>query len=159
MSNTNLLTKEGKEKLEKELFHLVNETRAKVIADLQSARLQGDLSENADYSAAKDWQGKIESRISEINSILADCEIIDDNAKPTHGPVVKIGSKVKLSSSQSRIDGKVFSIVGTLESDTKENKISNVSPVGKAILGKAAGETVEIHGIERPYKIKIVSIQ
>jgi transcription elongation factor GreA len=54
MSNTNLLTKEGKEKLEKELFHLVNETRAKVIADLQSARLQGDLSENADYSAAKD---------------------------------------------------------------------------------------------------------
>jgi transcription elongation factor GreA len=154
MSEKNLLTGEGKASLEKELKELIEVKRGEIVKEIQIAREQGDLSENADYSSAKDEQGRIESRISEIQSILNNYEIISTAKSNT----VRVGSQVKLHNLKS---GKIyeFEIVGEHEANPDENKISNVCPVAVAIIGKAAGETVQIKNVSEPYKIKIVSLK
>ncbi|MEK7621052.1 MAG: transcription elongation factor GreA [Patescibacteria group bacterium] len=130
------ITSEGKGELEKELKELKG-SRAAIAEKIAAARELGDLSENADYDAARDEQGQAETRIAEIEDILLNAEII----APKKGSSVVVGSKIDL-----KINGKKVSyqLVGSVEADPTKGKISDQSPIGKALLGKKAGESVEI---------------
>lgn len=156
MSKKTIITKEKFIEIKNELKNLVQNERPKIIAALQSAREQGDLSENADYDAAKQRQGEIEAKIKEYENIINNCEVIDDSVVTKNDEkIVKIGSSVEILDMQEN-EKYVYSIVGTIETDPDNNKISNDSPLATAILGKKVGDIVEIKGIERPYKVKIL---
>jgi transcription elongation factor GreA len=131
------LTESGKRDLEKELKHLREVKREENIKALQEARAQGDLSENADYDSAKEEQAKINGRITEIESILKNFVIIK---KDTSG-LISTGSTVEvLFEGQSKAEK--FQIIGTLQADPLNGKLSNKSPLGKALLGKKNGDVV-----------------
>lgn len=156
----NLMTAEGKKELEKELRHLIDVRRPEIIKQIQEAREQGDLSENADYDAAKNMQAQIEARIKEIENILSNVKLISDSAKSTKKDErsVSIGSSVTLYDYQDEQEY-TFKIVGSIESNPAENKISNECPLAKSILGKKANDEAHVKGIEEPYKVKILSIR
>ena len=138
MSKKYLLTKEGLEKLNEELKHLVNNKRKEVIERIREAAAHGDLSENADYAQAREEQSFIEGRIQEIEDIIKNTEII---ATGGHGSTVSIGSTVMV-----KVGGqeRKYTIVGSNEANPKENKISNESLVGKALLGRKAHEKFKV---------------
>jgi transcription elongation factor GreA len=132
------LTEEGVSELRKELEALVGDRRA--IADsIKTAREFGDLAENSEYQSARQEQERNETRISEIESILQNVEIIK---KPTGDSKVQLGSTVELKDGGGKT--KQFQVVGTVEADPLNGKISDESPIGKALLGKKDGEDVEI---------------
>lgn len=155
----NLMTAEGKKELEKELRHLVDVRRPEIIKQIQEAREQGDLSENADYDAAKNMQAQIEARIKEIENILSNVKIISSTTSKAKKDekVVSVGSTVTLEDYQDK-KTYVFKIVGPIESNPAENKISNECPLAKSILGKKVDEEAHVKGIEEPYKVKILAI-
>lgn len=132
------LTREGLAELKAELADLISR-RSEIAAEIASARSQGDLAENAEYHEAKEEQGRNEGRISEIETILANAEVI---ATPKDDNKVRLGSTVKLKSKEGK--AKEFQIVGTVEADPLNGKISDESPIGQALLGKKEGEEVEI---------------
>jgi len=132
------LTKEGKNELQQELEQLVSQ-RVTVAERIKTAREFGDLAENAEYISARDEQERLEGRISEIENILQNGDII---AKPKGDSKVQLGSKVSLKSDSGKT--KEFSVVGTVEADPMNGKISDESPIGQALLGKKVGEAVEI---------------
>ena len=138
-----LLTREGVNKLNAELRELIDEKRPAIIKAIQEAREQGDLSENADYTAAKNEQGEIEKRIQEIKDILANYELISDTKNTDQTEKVKLGSKVKLLDLFDN-EEVTYEIVGEVEADPDNNKISNQSPLAQAILGKTVKSTVEV---------------
>jgi len=148
------LTKVGLRKLEKELKHLKEVAREENIKALQEARSQGDLSENADYDAARDEQAKINARINEIEAILKNYILIQDD----NGDTITTGKTVVVKFADSK-DKETFDIVGTLEADPLKGKLSNQSPLGKALLGKKAGDNVEyISESGRPFKVKVAKV-
>ena len=126
-----VLTQEGKEKLEEELHYLENEKRAEVGERIRVAREFGDISENSEYDDAKNEQAQMEARIAEINYI------------PKRSSKVNIGAKVTVDWGGKE---RVFNIVGSAESNIAENKISNESPVGAALIGHKKGDTVTATG-------------
>lgn len=132
------MTKEGISELQAELNALVSR-RGEIADSIKTAREQGDLSENAEYHAAKDDQERTESRISELEHILQNVEVI---TKPRSAGKVKLGSTVKLKG-KNGVE-KVFQVVGTVEADPLNGKISDESPIGVALLDKKEGEQVEI---------------
>ncbi len=132
------LTQEGIDELNSELNGLVAR-RGEIAESIKTAREQGDLSENAEYHAAKDDHEKNESRIMEIEGILASVELIK---KPKGDSKVQLGSTVKLKHASGA--HKVFKVVGTVEADPLSGKISDESPIGKALLGKKLNDDVEI---------------
>lgn len=137
MKKSFLLTKQGVAELEKEHAALVAE-RGPVADAIKTAREFGDLAENAEYQSARQEQEKLEARITEIEHILLNVEII---GKPKNGSkTVQIGSTVTLKNGAT----KQFQVVGTVEADPLNGKISDESPIGQALLGKALGEKVEI---------------
>ncbi|MBQ9934602.1 MAG: transcription elongation factor GreA [Lachnospiraceae bacterium] len=138
------LTQEGVEALEQELDHLTVVKRQEIADKLQEARAQGDLSENAEYDAAKDEQRDIEARIEEIEKILKNVEVID-------GLKLKI-LDVELDEEQ------VINIVGSAEADVLNNKISNESPLGMALIGKKKGEVVEVAAPNGSFQYKILEV-
>lgn len=140
-ANDVVLTIEGKEKLEEELRYLENEKRDEVGERIRIAREFGDISENSEYDDAKNEQAFIEQRISEINQILANAQIVN---APKKGNKVVIGSTVTLVDENDR--ERVFTIVGGAEADTAAGKISNESPVGAAVLGHKKGDVIEYEG-------------
>ena len=154
MVNKIELTKEGAENLEKELRHLIDIDRPAVIEALQAARSQGDLSENADYDAARNQQAEIEGRIKEIENILANVKIISDKSRSKG---VVLGSTVTI---KDLSDGSVasYTIVGTVEANPLKGLISNVSPLGRAIVDKNVGEVVSVHA-NKEYKVEILKIE
>lgn len=145
------LTQTGVDELTKELETLVAE-RGPVAEKIKTAREFGDLSENAEYQTARQEQEKLESRISEVEHILQNVEIIK---KPKGDSKVQLGSTVKLKN-----DGKSkeFQVVGTVEADPLNGKISDESPIGQALLGKKLGEEVEIKTPAETNVYKIVEI-
>lgn len=151
MNKSFLLTKEGVKELEAELASLIAE-RAPLAERIKSARELGDLSENAEYQSAREDHDKLEGRISEIEHILRNVQLI---SKPKNGHNVQLGSMVTLKS-----DGKTkqFQVVGTVEADPLSGKISDESPIGKALLGKKLGESVEIITPAETATYKIVEI-
>jgi len=138
MSKKYLLTTVGLQKLQEELKVLVNDKRKEVIERIREAAAHGDLSENADYAQAREEQSFIEGRISEIEEIIKNAEIITQNS---HGTTVTIGSTVTIKASGQE---KKYLIVGSNEANPKEGKISNESLVGKALLGKKAGNKFKV---------------
>lgn len=131
------LTQAGVAELQEELKEL-KDRRLQVADKLKNARELGDLSENAEYHAAREEQIQVENRLSEIEQILSHVEIIKE---PKNNGAVALGNTVVLDNGHSR----ELTIVGSVEADPQENKISDESPLGKAILGKKVGEKVEIN--------------
>jgi transcription elongation factor GreA len=135
------LTPEGLEKLQKELQELIGPKRRAVILAVQTAREHGDLSENAEYDAAKEEQGKLEARISQLQDQLAHAKIIDKSKIPEGK--ISIGQRVRLLdlATQTELE---YLLVSPAESDFENGKISNTSPVGRGLVGQKIGDTVEI---------------
>jgi transcription elongation factor GreA len=131
------LTQSGVDELQKEHDHLISK-RTEVAESIRSARELGDLSENSEYQSARAEQERNENRISELHNILMNVEIIQ---KPKNGNKVQLGSKVTLKGAKG---DKQFQVVGTVEADPLEGKISDESPIGKALIGKKVGDQVEI---------------
>jgi transcription elongation factor GreA len=136
------LTKRGAEKLKDELHRLKTVERHAVIQAIAEARAQGDLSENAEYEAAKDKQGFIEGRILEVEGKLAAAQIIDPQALNAGGRVV-FGATVDLEEEESGA-AVTYQIVGDDEADLKEGRISISSPIARALIGKEAGSVAEV---------------
>jgi transcription elongation factor GreA len=145
------LTKEGVDTLKTELESLIAK-RSTIAEAIKSARELGDLSENAEYQSARAEQERNEARISEVNNILQNVEIIK---KPRGGGKVQLGSSVKLKGGGKTKD---FQVVGTVEADPLSGKISDESPIGRALLGKQEGDTVEIKTPAETIAYKIVEI-
>lgn len=141
------LTKEGIEELKTELAELVSQ-RGPIAERIKTAREFGDLSENAEYSSARQEQERVESRIAEIEHILLNVEVIK---KTTGSKKVQLGSSVTLKNHET----KTFQVVGTVEADPLNGKISDESPIGQALMGKVEGDEVEING--HSYKIADIS--
>lgn len=150
-----ILTKEGKEKLEEELSFLENEKRAEVSERIKVAREFGDISENSEYDDAKNEQAMVEKRISEIRYTLNNARIVKKPAK--NSDKIGIGSTVKVDMGGVKNS---LTIVGGTESDIANGKISNSSPVGKALCGHKKGEKVTALGpTGKNIEIKILDVQ
>lgn len=148
------LTKAGYKKLEEELRYKIDIERDEVKRQLAEARAQGDLSENADYDAARSKQAEVEGRIKEIEEILNNCEIISEGA--SKGNRVGLGSTVTIKYLETGKEAK-YMIVGSVESDPFNGKISNSCALGEAIMGKTVGDVVEVKAI-KTYKVEIVNL-
>ena len=153
MAEKQLLTKKGYEERVALLEHLKVDRRKEVAQKLKEAREQGDLSENAEYDAAKDEQRDIEARIEEI---LKNAEVVQDNN--TDKDAIKMESVVKLHDVEYDEDIE-YVIVGSSEADSLNNKISNESPLGAAMLGKKVGDTVKVEAPAGVIEYKIISVQ
>lgn len=152
-----LLTQSGVEKLEIERDKLINVERPKVIEELQLARSQGDLSENADYDSARERQAHLESRIKEIDYMLQHAEIISEEQMDTK--VVKPGTTVTiLDLSEKKPVEEKYTIVGSFETDPLNGKISNESPLAKALIGHGINEIVQV-GVANPFEVQIKEIE
>ncbi len=149
-----LVTQEGYQELLREQDNLIHVVRKEVIEDLQAARAQGDLSENADYDVARDRQARVEARIRELEMMLNNIEIIDD--KRGGSKVVKLGAKIIILDLSTNLK-EPYVIVGSVESDPLGGKLSNVTPLAVALMDKRAGDEVMI-AVEQPYKVRILSI-
>lgn len=147
------LTQEGLDELRKELDELIQVKRPEVINALKDARAQGDLSENAEYDAARTEQAVVEGRIKELESMLERAVVITK----VDTDVVSIGTKVTLEYVDDD-DTEEYSIVGSSEADPFLNKISNESPIAKAILGLKVGSVVSVDSPNGKYDVKILSI-
>jgi transcription elongation factor GreA len=147
------LSREGLEKLREELDHLQNVRRHEVASRIHEAKQHGDLSENAEYEDAKNEQAFVEGRIQSLESLIKNAVLIDEHHSTTH---VQIGSTVELEGE----DGlETYTIVGSAEAAPREGKISNESPVGKALLGRKQGEKVKISVPSGNLTFKIVGIR
>lgn len=151
-----VLTYEGLTKLEDELQELKVVRRKDVAAKIKEARGQGDLSENAEYDAAKEEQAEIEARIVVLEKMLRNAEVID--SEDINTGIVSIGNTVKLFDEDFGEDVE-YIIVGSAEADPSLGKISNESPLGMALIGKKTGEVAEVDAPDGVLKFKILSIQ
>jgi transcription elongation factor GreA len=151
-----ILTPEGYERLKQEIEHLTTTKRREVADRIRVAREFGDITENAEYDDAKNEQALLEQRIATLEERLRHARVIDK--KDVAKDVVSIGSKVRLRD----LDAKQtieYRIVGSAEANPAENKLSNESPVGKAIIGRKKGETVEVSAPRGSMKFKILEIK
>lgn len=154
-SKKHILTSKGMQALEDELQDLKVVKRKEIAQKIKEAREQGDLSENAEYDAAKDEQRSIEARIEELEKIIKNAEVIDESN--IDNDTVSIGSTVKFYDED--FDEELeYRIVGSTESDILKGLISNESPLGKALIGSKIGEEVEVEAAEGISKYKILGI-
>lgn len=151
-----VLTYDGLKKMEDELQDLKVVKRKEVAEKIKEARGQGDLSENAEYDAAKEEQAEIEARIITLEKMLRNAEVIDEEEIETGH--VSIGNKVKLYDEEFEEDIE-YTLVGSAEADPSIGKISNESPLGIALLGHMIGETIEVDAPDGILKYKILEIQ
>jgi transcription elongation factor GreA len=149
------LTKEGFQKLQEELDYLRTVKRQEVADRLHEAMEGGELIENAEYEAAKNEQAFVEGRIQELDLILATARLID-NGKSKEG-LIQVGSTVIIE--EDGAPAETYTIVGVAEANPREGKISNESPIGKAVLGHKAGETMLVEAPGGHFKIKIVKVK
>ena len=156
MAKKNILTYEGLQKLEEELQDLKVVKRREIAQKIKEAREQGDLSENAEYDAAKDEQRDIEARIEELEKILKNAEVVVEDEVDLDK--INIGCQVKILDIEysEELD---YKIVGSTEANSLKGKISNESPVGKALIGHKVGDTVEVETPAGVFAYKILEIQ
>lgn len=152
----NILTYEGLRKYEEELHDLKVVKRQEVAQKIKEAREQGDLSENAEYDAAKDEQRDIEARIEELEKILKNAEVVVEEEVDLDK--INIGCQVKILDMEYG-DELDYKIVGSTEADSLKGKISNESPVGKALMGRKAGDVVEVETPAGTFSYKVLGIQ
>lgn len=152
------MTKEGYENLEKELNELITVKRVEIKEKLKEARSQGDLSENAEYDAAKDEQGKLEKRIADIEAMLKIAQVVDESEISTDK--VSVGSCVTVKNLKRNKED-TYKIVGSAEANSAQKRISDESPVGKALIGHKKGEIVEAETPSGniPYEILEINAQ
>lgn len=150
------LTPDGLKQLESRLEFLKNMRRREIAQELQEARSHGDLSENAEYDAAKIEQARIEYEIVEIEAMLKNVVLIDEDTLNTS--VVDVGSNVTVKMLSAGGEERTFQIVGSAEANPYENRISNESPVGKTLLGHKVGELVEIQTPDGVSEFEITAI-
>jgi transcription elongation factor GreA len=155
MSQVNYFTGEGLKKLQDELNHLKTIERPSISRQIAEAREKGDLSENAEYDAAKDAQGLLELKISKLEELLATARLIDESKIDISK--VSVLSKVKIRNTQNKAE-MTYTLVTENEADLKSGKISVTSPIGKGLLGKKKGETVEISVPSGMLKFEIIEI-
>jgi transcription elongation factor GreA len=155
MSSVNYVTKEGLEKLKEELHILKTKERPKISQQIAEARDKGDLSENAEYDAAKEAQGLLEMRISKLEELIANSRIIDESKIDTSK--VLILSKVKITNVKNKAT-MTYTLVPENEADLKSGKISVNSPIAKGLLGKSVGDKVEITVPSGKMEFEIVEI-
>lgn len=141
MSQINYYTEEGFKKLTEELDQLKSVERAKISAQIAEARDKGDLSENAEYDAAKEAQGLLELKISKLETIVANARIIDESQLDTSKALIL--SRVKIKNVANKMEME-YTLVSEKEANLKEKKISVDSPIGNALLGKSVGDVVEV---------------
>lgn len=154
MSNKVYLTNEGFLEIEEELNHLKEVKRPEIIKALKDARALGDLSENADYDAARNEQAKVEGRIAELEKLLEVAELIEkeDTGK------VGLGTTVRIMYDDDPDDVEEYRIVGSKEADPSNNKISNESPLAKAILGASKDDICTVESPNGNYNVKVLEI-
>ncbi len=152
----NILTYEGLKQLEEELQDLKVVKRKEVAQKIKEAREQGDLSENAEYDAAKDEQRDIEARIEEIDKILKNAEVVVEDEVDLNK--INIGCRVRIMDMEYD-DILDYKLVGSTEANSLKGKISNESPVGQALIGKKIGDTIEVETQAGIIKYKILEIQ
>jgi len=153
---TNFLTKEGFQKLQEELDYLRTAKRQEVAARLHEAMEGGELIENAEYEAAKNEQAFVEGRIQELDMLLATARVIEENNKGKKSDTIQVGSKVTIK--EGNFEAETYTIVGAAEANPRDGKISNESPIGKAILNHKVGETVQVETPSGTYKVKIIKV-
>lgn len=147
------LTQEGYDEIKEELENLINVKRPENIIAIKEARALGDLSENADYDAARNEQAEIEARIKKLESIVDNVEIIDEVTTDQVG----LGNTVKISYVDDE-DEDEYKIVGSQEADPFESKISNESPIARALMGHKVGDVVSVESPNGSYEIEIIEI-
>lgn len=155
-NNKIYITLDGLQKLKDQLKYLINTERKNIAEHIQEAKELGDLSENAEYSAAKDEQAFLEMKIAELDSAIKNAVVIEENGSSGNG-MVSVGSTVKFKDDAG--NKKEYTIVGCHESDPLNNKISNESPIGRAFLGHKKGDTVEFQAPKGLVRYKILSIK
>ena len=155
MAKTIKITDEGLKKLEEELENLKTVGRADIAEKIRVARCYGDLSENSEYDEAKNEQAKLEARIVEIEAMLKNVEIIEDIKGKAK--TVVIGVKVKVIDEEFG-EEEEYRVVGSTEANSREGKISDESPMGKALLGKKIGDVVTVEAPAGEFKVKILEI-
>lgn len=148
------VTEDGLEELKKQLDELIHVTRNEVIEELKAARAQGDLSENADYDAARDHQAQVESKIKELEYQIKNAEIIKDKRA---GKTVRIGSTVEIQELDTK-NKITYRIVGSVEADPVNGLLSNVTPLAEAILDMRVGDVATVN-VDKPYDVKILNIK
>ena len=151
----NIMTYEGLKKIEEELQYLKVEKRQDIAQKLKEARAQGDLSENAEYDAAKDEQRDIEARIDELEKILKNAEVVDEDEIDLDK--INVGCQVKILDMEFNEELE-YKIVGSTEANSLKGKISNESPVGMALIGKKVGDVVDVETQVGVLKYKVLGI-
>ena len=152
----NILTYEGLKKYEEELQDLKVVKRREVAQKIKEAREQGDLSENAEYDAAKDEQRDIEARIEELEKILKNAEVVDEDEVELDR--INIGCKVRILDVEYNEELE-YKIVGSTEANSLKGKISNESPVGKSLIGSKVGDTISVETPAGVFQYKVLEIQ
>jgi transcription elongation factor GreA len=155
MNEVHYLTAEGAERLRNELEYLKGPARDQLAQRLRAAIQQGDLSENADYIAAKEEQAFLEGRILELSQILSNVQIIEE--KRNERGIADIGSHVTIQ--EDEFDPETYHIVGPKEADPRQSRISHESPIGRALLGKRVGDTVTAETPNGSIRFKILKIE
>ena len=152
------VTKEGLDELKKEQDNLIHVVRQEVIVELQEARAQGDLSENADYDAARDHQAQVEARIRELENMISNAVIIEGDKEAVSSKAVTLGSTVTL---RDLSDGseETYTIVGSIEADPLNGRLSNITPLAVALMDHKVNEVVHITNVEEPYDVKILDLK
>lgn len=153
--NKRILTKESLAKLQEELDELTINRRKEIAAKIKEAREQGDLSENAEYDAAKDEQRDIEARIEEIEEIIKNSEILDERS--INFNKIHVGCTVVIKEQSSKKEF-TYHIVVSTEVNSREHKISYESPIGKALMDKEVGDVVEVAAPSGTFKYKVIDI-
>ena len=149
------LTQEGYDEIKEELNYLINTKRPENIQAIKEARALGDLSENADYDAARNEQAEIEAKIKKLEAIVENVSIIEEVSTDKVG----LGNTVTISYIDDEEDTDEYKIVGSQEADPFESKISNESPIAKALMGHKVGDIVSVASPNGSYEIKVIEIQ
>ena len=152
-----LVTQAGLDELKREQDELIHVVRKEVIRELQEARAQGDLSENADYDAARDHQARVEARIRDLEAMIANAEIIEEDKGASSSKTVTLGSTVTILDLSSN-EEETYTIVGSIEADPLNGKLSNITPLAVALMDNKEGDRITVAEAEVPYDVKITAL-
>ncbi|MCI8850774.1 MAG: transcription elongation factor GreA [Erysipelotrichaceae bacterium] len=152
-----LVTQAGLDELKREQDELIHVVRKEVIRELQEARAQGDLSENADYDAARDHQARVEARIRDLEAMIANAEIIEEDKGASSSKTVTLGSTVTILDLSSN-EEETYTIVGSIEADPLNGKLSNITPLAVALMDNKVGDRITVAEAEVPYDVKITAL-
>ena len=154
---TSFLTREGYDKLQEELDFLRTSKRQEIANRLHEAMEGGELIENAEYEAAKNEQAFVEGRIKELEILLATARVIADNEKAEKAEMIQVGSRVTIQETGN--EPEVYTIVGAAEANPRAGRISNESPLGRALLNRKAGDSVQVDAPAGPFTVQVIKVE